>query len=110
MMETYGFYQQGLPIDEIARQRNCTTGTIESHLIDCLRAGFAVDIAQFVSTAERLEIERAIAKHGAERLKPLRDSLPETITYNMIRFVIAEQWQIEKSASRCQPMRMGHVI
>jgi superfamily II DNA helicase RecQ len=99
MMETYGFYQQGLPIEEIARQRNCTTVTIEGHLIDCLGAGFAVDIARFVSTAERLEIERAIANHGAERLKPLRDSLPETITYNMIRFVIAEQRQIEKSAT-----------
>jgi ATP-dependent DNA helicase RecQ len=98
MMETYSFYQQGLPIEEIARQRNCTTGTVECHLIDCIRAGFAVDIARFVSTAERLLIEKAIAEHGAERLKPLHDSLPETITYNMIRFVVAEIRQLEKSA------------
>jgi superfamily II DNA helicase RecQ len=97
MMETYGFYQQGLSIEEIARQRNCTTGTIEGHLIDCIRAGYSIDTAQFVSDDSRALIEAAIAEHGAERLKPLHDSLPETITYNMIRFIIAERRELEKS-------------
>ncbi len=91
MMETYGLYQQGLSIQEIARQRNCTTGTIEGHLIDCIRAGYSIDTALFVPADSRALIEAAIAEHGAERLKPLHDSLPENITYNMIRFIIAER-------------------
>ncbi len=90
MMETYGLYQQGLSIQEIARQRNCTTGTVEGHLIDCVRAGYAIDTAQFVSESNRALIEAAIAEHGTAKLKPLHDSLPETISYNMIRFIVAE--------------------
>lgn len=99
MMETYSFYQGGLSIEEIASQRNCTTGTVEGHLIDCLRAGFAIDTAQFVSDANRALIEKAIAEHGIEKLKPLHDSLPETITYNMIRFIVAEHLRLKKAAS-----------
>lgn len=98
-METYAFYRRGLSVDEIARKRNCTTGTIETHLIDCARAGYAIEIAHFVSEADRILIETAIAEHGAGRLKPIRDSLPATITYNMIRFVIAGQTRLQKAAS-----------
>ncbi|CAN5844006.1 hypothetical protein BH18ACI4_BH18ACI4_26010 [soil metagenome] len=91
MRETYALHQRGLSIEEITHERGCTRGTIEGHLIDCVRAGLAVDIAQFVSADQRLLIERAIVEQGAERLKPLHDSLPETITYNMIRFIIAKR-------------------
>lgn len=90
MMETYAFYQQGLSIEEIARRRNCIIGTVEGHLIDCVRAGYAIDTAQFVSESNRALIEAAIAEHGTAKLKPLHDSLPETISYNMIRFIVAE--------------------
>ena len=68
MRETYSLYQRGLSAEEIASERGCTKGTIEGHLIECLRAGLAIDIGQFVSSDQRLLIEKAIAKHGAESL------------------------------------------
>jgi len=37
-------------------------------------------------------------KHGVQKLKPIHDSLPDTITYSMIRFVIADHLHSEKSA------------
>ena len=98
MMETYGFYQQGLSIEEIARQRNCTTGTVEGHLINCISEGYAIDTTQFVSDANRVLIEAAINDHGTAKLKPLHDSLPETISYNMIRVVVAEHLRSQKVA------------
>jgi len=52
-----------------------------------------VDTARLVSPEDRTQIEAAIAQHGTERLKPLHEALPETITYNMIRFVVAEHKQ-----------------
>lgn len=91
MMATYALYQRGGSVEKIARERGCTKGTIEGHLIECVRLGFAVDIGQFVSDVNRALIEAAIAEHGTDRLKPLHDSLPETITHNMIRFIIAER-------------------
>jgi len=55
-----------------------------------VRAGLGVDVSQFVSDTARCQIENVIAKHGADKLKPIRDALPENITYPQIRFVIAD--------------------
>jgi ATP-dependent DNA helicase RecQ len=59
-------------------------------------AGLTVDISIFVSDSDRTQIENAIAEHGTDKLKPIRESLPESITYNMIRFVVAEHRQLSK--------------
>ena len=98
IFQTFALYRQGLSVEEIAHQRNCTTGTIESHLVDCVRAGLAIDVSKFVSARERAQIETAIAEHGAKKLKPIHDSLSDSITCNMIRFVIAERRRLEKAA------------
>jgi len=58
-METYAFYRKGLSVAQIARKRNCTTGTIETHLIDCARAGYAIEIAH--------EIPRGLKSVVSER-------------------------------------------
>lgn len=90
IMETYALYRRGISIEDIASQRNCTTRTIEGHLADGVRAGLDIDVSQFVTDGERAQIEKAVAEHGADKLRPIRDALPESITYTMIRFVIAE--------------------
>ncbi|HEY2975732.1 MAG TPA: helix-turn-helix domain-containing protein [Pyrinomonadaceae bacterium] len=89
-MQTYTLFRNGHSVEEIAAQRNLVTGTVESHLIECISAGLTVDISKMVSAADRKQIENAIARHGTDKLKPIRESLPEQITYNMIRFVVAE--------------------
>jgi superfamily II DNA helicase RecQ len=90
-MQTYTLFRNGESVEEIAAQRQLVTNTIEGHLLECISSGLAVDIARLVSESERTQIEKAIAEHGAEKLKPIHDSLPESITYNMIRFVVAEK-------------------
>ena len=88
--QTLALHRQGLSVAEIARQRGLVPNTIEDHLVECMRAGLAVEISRLVSTEDRERIQAAIEEHGAERLKPIHDSLPENITYNQIRFVVAE--------------------
>jgi ATP-dependent DNA helicase RecQ len=97
-LQTYALHRQGLSVAEIARQRNLVTNTIESHLVHCAQAGLAVDVSKLVSITDRAQIEDAIAKHGTEKLKPIHDSLPESITYKMIRFVIADRWRLTEAA------------
>ncbi len=75
------------------------TNTIENHLVECLVAGLAVDVSQFVSSEDRRQIDKAIEQHGTEKLKPIHDSLPESITYNQIRFVVAERLRSSKPVS-----------
>ena len=91
-LQTYTLFRNGHSVEDIARQRSLVTKTIEGHLIECLEAGLAVDLSRLLSTAERAQVEKAISDHGLdEGLKPIRESLPESISYNMIRFIVAEQ-------------------
>jgi uncharacterized protein YpbB len=96
--QTLALHRQGLSVAEIANRRGLVTNTIESHLVECLLAGLAVDVSKLVSTADRKQILHVINQHGTEKLKPLRDSLPENITYNMIRFVVAEKRRLAQTA------------
>ncbi|HEX8160446.1 MAG TPA: RecQ family ATP-dependent DNA helicase [Pyrinomonadaceae bacterium] len=88
--ETYAFYNAGMTIEEICEQRGLTAMTVEKHLADCITEGRPFDLSRHVSEADRALIEQAVAQHGAERLKPLRDALPYRVTYRMIRFVVAD--------------------
>lgn len=90
VLKTYALYRQGLAIDDIASRRECTLRTVEGHLEECVRAGLGVDVAKFVPKDERVQIEKVIASEGMDRLRPIRDALPEHITYPMIRLVIAD--------------------
>ena len=87
--ETYELYRRGLSTREISVRRGIREETIEEHLIKCFLEGRKVEISRHVNTADFALIENAIAAHGGSRLKPVREALPEHITYGMIRFVLA---------------------
>jgi len=93
-LQTYTLFRNGCSVAEIAKQRNLLANTIEGHLIECIAAGMIVDVSKLVSDSDRTQIEKAVAELGTEKLKPIRESLPESITYNMIRFVIAEKLRL----------------
>jgi ATP-dependent DNA helicase RecQ len=97
-LQTYTLFRNGESVEEIARLRSLVTNTIEGHLLECISAGLAVDITRLVSEPDRKQIEAAIAEHGSEKLKPIHESLPESITYNMIRFVVEEHRRIPSPA------------
>ena len=94
--QTLALHRQGLSVAEIAAQRGLVPNTIESHLEECLRAGLPVDVSRLVPEDVRKQIESAIDEHGTEKLKPIRESLPENITYNQIRFVVADRVRTKK--------------
>ena len=87
--ETYKLYQQALSIEEIAALRSLSPTTIETHLASCIEAGRDISIDKHVPAADQRLIEAAIVEHGADRLRPLREALPDHISYRMIRFVVA---------------------
>ncbi len=93
--ETYALYSEGLSIEEICQKRSLTEMTVEKHLADCILEGRAVDVSLFVADADRRLIEDAISHLGTERLRPLRDALPERINYRMIRFIVADIQRVE---------------
>ncbi|MGI9106965.1 MAG: RecQ family ATP-dependent DNA helicase [Pyrinomonadaceae bacterium] len=88
--ETYAFYKTGMTIAEISEQRGISEMTVEKHLADCILAARPFDITPHVNAPDRALIEEAVRRIGDERLKPLRDALPQHISYRMIRFVVAD--------------------
>jgi ATP-dependent DNA helicase RecQ len=90
---TYKLYRQGKSIDEIAKERNLQLNTIEDHLLRCDVEGYPVDWDAFIPKEFEAKIEEAIDRIGATRLRPLKDALPEEVTYFMIKAAIARRQQ-----------------
>lgn len=72
---TLDLYNNGLTIDEIAVERQLTTGSIAGHLVQLSRSGYSIDLTSLIDPNERREIEKAIAAIGIDegRLKPVFD-------------------------------------
>jgi ATP-dependent DNA helicase RecQ len=75
--------------EQIARQRGLTMMTIYGHCAKLIEAG-KLDVDQVVSKDVQAKIEKVIEKVGwTQYLSPIKDHLPEEITFEMIRCVIA---------------------
>jgi ATP-dependent DNA helicase RecQ len=99
MLASYDLYRQRLTVREIANRRGLTRNTVEEHLQKCLAAGLEVDVSDFVSLHDKVTIDAALDKHRSGSLKALREMLPQTITYGMIRFVIADRQRLKARAA-----------
>jgi ATP-dependent DNA helicase RecQ len=88
--QTYALYKQGLGVAEIAERRNLKPLTIEEHIAALIEEGREINLSDLVDDRDRALIEDAAAKCGLERLRPIKDELPERIGYDSIRFVVAD--------------------
>jgi len=88
--QTYALYGQGLSVNEIAEKRGLRPLTIEEHIAALIEEGRDINVADLVEDEDRALIEAAAAKRGLERLRPIKDELPDRIGYGAIRFVVAD--------------------
>ena len=87
---TLDLYEQGLSIEEIAKQRNLRTSTITSHLAELIEMGKQIDLAGLVFPERQKIIMEAIQEIGeTEALKPIYEYLGEQFSYDEIRLVKA---------------------
>jgi len=84
---SYGLFQEGKSVEQIAKQRGFTEGTIIAHLVEMIREGKEVDLNRLVSHEKQEQIRKVIQELGGDRLKPFKENLPEEITYDEIRLV-----------------------
>ncbi|KMY52347.1 DNA helicase RecQ [Peribacillus loiseleuriae] len=92
-LETYRLYKEGNNMSEIASIRGLSKITIENHLVTCAEAGFDLEWETFLPK-EKLElIHQAIESTGAEKLKPIKENVPEDISYFMIKLALLKMGQ-----------------
>jgi ATP-dependent DNA helicase RecQ len=84
-LETLEFHKQNLSINEIAEKRELAISTVENHLLQCAQQGMEVDFARLIPSEYILLIEKAVEEAGRDRLKPIKDLLPEEVSYFMIK-------------------------
>lgn len=86
---TYEYYLEGLLLHEIANKRGYTVNTIINHLKKCEEQGLPIDWSRFIDDPiKERHILEAIDKVGSERLKPIKEILPEAISYEDIKVTI----------------------
>lgn len=86
--DTYDYYLEGLSLEEIANERELTVGTILRHLEKCHNNGQTVEWSRLVDSNKEEKILSVINEIGSERLKPIKDALPDDISYEDIRIAI----------------------
>ena len=87
---SYKLYNEGKSISEICKIRNLTRQTIESHLLKCYELGMDINLEKDVQTQFKDIIYNAIRLLGIEKLRPLKDSLPEEVTYFDINYYVIQ--------------------
>lgn len=86
---TYDCYLEGLSLGQIAKKRDFTPNTIIKHLEKCEERGNRVDWSRFIDDPNKeKKILSAIDEIGLERLRPIKEALPEEISYEDIKIVI----------------------
>jgi len=85
------FYEQGYSIEKIAKIRSLGAITILGHLVDWYITGGNFRIEEHIMAEEEDLIISAINEIGSHhRLKPIKDALPEEISYEKIRMAVAK--------------------
>ena len=82
---TYDLYTSGLSLSKIAKDRNMSLVTIQSHLIRCAEEGHSIDWEKELPNEYLPLIEAAVQEAESDKLKPIKELLPEEISYFMIK-------------------------
>jgi ATP-dependent DNA helicase RecQ len=85
--ESLRLFKSGKTIAEIAKLRGFVASTIETHLAQFVKNG-TLSVYEFVSKEKLPVIEQAISLHGSTKLKPLKDTLGDSISYGEIKAVV----------------------
>ena len=84
-LETLTLHQSDYSIMEIAEKRDLAVSTVENHLIQCAQQGLEVDFSKHIPAEYIPLLEKAVEEAGRDRLKPIKELLPEEVSYFMIK-------------------------
>lgn len=92
---SFDMYQEGKPLKEIAKERNLKIITIQNHIIRCGAEGYDVNWSSMIPEKYESLILEKIQEIGAEKLKPIKELLPNEVDYFAIQAVICKYFNKE---------------
>jgi len=87
--ETLRLLEEGRALEEIAQIRGRQLSTVASMVASMVERGEVDFDPGWIHDDHQEKIEQACTRFGFERLKPLKDALPEQVTYDEIKLVVA---------------------
>ena len=89
--ETVRLYQDNYTPERIAKARNFALTTVWGHLTQWYLAGGGLPVEKYVTDMEEKQILYALADaEDRSKLRSIKDKLPDSISYDQIRLVIAK--------------------
>ncbi|MCK0472158.1 helix-turn-helix domain-containing protein [Halalkalibacter sp. APA_J-10(15)] len=87
--KTYELIQRGLSLNDIMNRRQLKKSTIEDHIVEMAYAGVPFQYKLFITEKAENEIIHCIEQLRTTKLRVIKEHLNDTVTYFMIRLVIA---------------------
>jgi ATP-dependent DNA helicase RecQ len=87
---SFEYYMDGVPISEIAKKRNFSTITIQEHILRSVKEGQTIDWSEIFDDGEEQLVLKAVDKVGKDKLKPIKEELPDEIDYFTIKAVLVK--------------------
>jgi len=85
---TYEMYKDGKSIQDIAGERNLAISTVKEHLLRCRQEGYEINWNDLIPHDYENDILEKIEEKGHDKLKPIKEALPDEIDYISIKAVI----------------------
>lgn len=89
-LATLELFQAGQEPAEIAKARGLSKVTVEGHIIRCAEEGHEVDWSRMIPAEHESLITEAVYRLGTDKLRPIKDALPDDVTYFAIHSVICK--------------------
>ncbi|NBD26070.1 DNA helicase RecQ [Paenibacillus glycinis] len=89
-VQTLTLFAEGKSLAEIASLRGMSRVTIENHLLRCGEEGEELPWGDFIPERHEALIVETIREIGTEKLKPIKEALPEEVDYFAIKAAIVK--------------------
>ncbi|RRN71618.1 DNA helicase RecQ [Peribacillus simplex] len=89
-LESYRLYQEGKSIKEIGTMRGLSSISIENHLLKCAEEHLDIKWEGIFSDKEYDLVLENAKQLDSEKLKPLKEALPEHFSYFMIKAILVK--------------------
>lgn len=84
---TYNLYKDGKSLKDISKERGLAITTIQEHIFKCIMDGMEINIDDFIQKPYEKLILETIKNIGGNKLKPIKDALPQEVDYMSIKAV-----------------------
>jgi ATP-dependent DNA helicase RecQ len=101
--ETLRLLAEGKSLHEIAKLRNRQVGSVTAMVADLIEQGRLEFHSEWIDELTRARIEEACRRLGTQQLRPIKDVLPEEITYDQIRLIAAQLRRANRDKSVAVP-------